>query len=280
MKENTRTYTLFLVALLTLSAYLLADTVDAMIGKSLSAAPKFTGPLSQERAGMVPRKELSDYSSVLERGLFGEGKAPSAGDSSTIESSAYTLIGTVEGSSFAGAVLQDAANTQTFYRRNEKLPDGSEIVKVMRDRITLRKPDGGTIDIQVVDDTRIVNMASRGPASARGGVRQVGDDRFLVDQREVASSTENLGKILTQARALPFMENGKTVGFRISEIVAGSIYEKIGLTNGDVIQRVNAEDVSDPGKFFQMYQGLKDERRITIDLLRNGQPQTLNYEIR
>lgn len=280
MKENTRTYTLFLVALLTLSAYLLADTVDAMIGKSLSAAPKFTGPLSRERAGMVPRKELSDYSSVLERGLFGEGKAPSAGDSSTIESSAYTLIGTVEGSSFAGAVLQDAANTQTFYRRNEKLPDGSEIVKVMRDRITLRKPDGGTIDIQVVDDTRIVNMASRGPASARGGVRQVGDDRFLVDQREVASSTENLGKILTQARALPFMENGKTVGFRISEIVAGSIYEKIGLTNGDVIQRVNAEDVSDPGKFFQMYQGLKDERRITIDLLRNGQPQTLNYEIR
>jgi general secretion pathway protein C len=266
------------VALLTLSAYLLADTVDAMIGRSLDAAPKFTGPLAQERAGIAPRKELSDYSSILERGLFGEGKAPSAGAAAAVESSVYTLIGTVEGESFAGAVLQDATNIQTFYRRDEKMPDGSRIVKVLRDRISLRKPDGGTIELQVVDDTKIVNVASRTPAAR--GVRQVSEGKFLVDQREIASSTENLSQILTQARALPFLQEGKTVGFRISEIVPGSIYEKIGLLNGDVIQRVNAEEVSDPGKFFQMYQGLKDERQITIDLLRNGQPQTLNYDIR
>jgi type II secretory pathway component PulC len=37
--------------------------------------------------------------------------------------------------------------------------------------------------------------------------------------------------------------------------------------------------VDDPGKFFQLYQGLKDEKRISIDLLRNGQRQTLNYDI-
>jgi hypothetical protein len=28
-----------------------------------------------------------------------------------------------------------------------------------------------------------------------------------------------------------------------------------------------------------LYQGLKDEKRISIDLLRNGQRQTLNYDI-
>lgn len=280
MKENTKAYTLFLVALLTLSAYFLADTVDAMIGRSLSAAPKYAAPLTEERAGIAPRKELSDYSSILERGLFGDGRAPTAGGSPAAEPSVYTLIGTVEGASFAGAVLQDATNIQTFYRLNETLPDGSRIIKVKRDQVTLRRPDGGTIDIQVVDDTKIVNVASRTPVPPRGGVRQISGDRFLVDQREVASSTENLSTILTQARALPYLQDGKTVGFRISEIVPGSIYEKIGLTNGDIIQRVNAEDVSDPGKFFQMYQGLKDERQITIDLLRNGQPQTLNYDIR
>jgi general secretion pathway protein C len=282
MKESAKAYTLFLVALLTLSAYFLADTVDAMISRSLSAAPKYTSPLASEQAGIAPRKELSDYSSILERGLFGEGKAPSAGGGPVAaESSVYTLIGTVEGASFSGAVLQDSSNAQVFYRRNETLPDGSQIVKVMRDRVTLRQADGSTIDLQVVDDTKIVNVASRTPtAAARGGVRQVADDKFVVDQREVASSTENLSKILTQARALPFLEDGKTVGFRISEIVPGSIYDKIGLQNGDVIQRVNSEDVSDPGKFFQMYQGLKDERHITIDLLRSGQRQTLNYDIR
>jgi general secretion pathway protein C len=102
----------------------------------------------------------------------------------------------------------------------------------------------------------------------------------MVDQREVTASTENVNQLLTQARALPYMEQGKTVGFRISEIVPGSLYEKIGLLNGDIIQKINSQDVDDPAKFFQMYQSLKEERSISIDLMRGGQRQTLNYEIR
>ena len=98
-----------------------------------------------------------------------------------------------------------------------------------------------------------------------------------MDQQAVAASTENLSQILSQARALPYMEQGKTVGFRISEIAPGSLYERIGLQNGDVIQRINSQDVDDPGKFFQ---GLKEEKSISIDLMRGGQRQTLNYEIR
>jgi general secretion pathway protein C len=277
MKENSKPYTLALIVLLTLSAYLLADTVDAMIGRSLDATAKVSTPVNQERAGIVPRKELSDYSSILERGLFGDGKGPSSGPAAAETYTAYTLIGTIEGESFAGAVLADATNQQAFYRRGEKLPDGARIVKVTRDRVSLKRPDGETVEIQIVDDTKIVNVAKAVPAN---GVRKVGEGRFMVDQREIASSAENLSQVLTQARALPYMEAGKTVGFRISEIVPGSIYEKIGLVNGDVVQRVNSQDVDDPGKFFQLYQGLKDEKRISIDLLRNGQRQSLNYDVR
>ena len=278
MKENSKAYVFALVALLTLSAYLLADTVDAMIGRSLDASAKVSISGSQERAGIEPRKELSDYSSILERGVFGDGKGPSSGPAAAETYTAYTLIGTIEGESFAGAVLADATNQQAFYRRGEKLPDGARIVKVTRDRVSLKRPDGETVEIQIVDDTKIVNVAKAVPPA--NGVRKVGEGRFMVDQREIASSAENLSQVLTQARALPYMEAGKTVGFRISEIVPGSIYEKIGLVNGDVVQRVNSQDVDDPGKFFQLYQGLKDEKRISIDLLRNGQRQSLNYDVR
>lgn len=276
MKESAKIHTLIVVGLLTLSAYLLADTVDAMIGRSLEAAPRFTGTGERERAAIPARHELADYSSILDRGLFGEGKAPSAAAvAPAAGASNYILVGTVEGTVFAGAVLQEGAN-QTFYRIKEKLPDGSQLVKVMRDRVTLKRPDGSTSDLQIVDDTKIVNVAMKSPQS---GVRKVGEGKFMVDEREVASSTENLNQLLTQARAIPFQEQGKTVGFRISEIIPGSLYEKIGLVNGDIIQRVNSQDVDDPGKFFQLYQGLKDEKRITVDLLRNGQRQTLNYDI-
>lgn len=272
MKENKTLYTLALIALLTVSAYFLADTVDAMIGRSLDAAPRFTTPLERDRVGLEPRRELSDYSSILERGLFGEGKGPSSGPA--IQSSNYKLIGTVEGGSFSGAVLEDSTG-QAFYRIHQKLPDGSQLVKVKRDRVTLQGPEGSLIDILLVDDAKIVNA---GPNS--DGVKKVADSKYMVDQREMLASTENMSQILTQARALPYMEQGKTVGFRISEIVPGSIYEKIGLQNGDVIQKVNSQDVDDPAKFFQLYQGLRTERYIAIDLIRGGARQTLNYEIR
>ena len=147
MKENKTLYTLALFALLTLSAYFLADTVDAMIGRSLDAAPQFTTPLERDRPVLEPRKELSDYSSILERGLFGDGKGPSSGPAA--ESSNYKLIGTVEGLRFSGAVLEDSTG-QTFYRIHKKLPDGSRIIKVMRDKVTLQRAEGSTFDIELV----------------------------------------------------------------------------------------------------------------------------------
>ena len=275
MKKDTTLYTLSLVALLTLSAYFLADTVDAMIGRSLEAAPKYTSALGQDRQVMEPRKELSSYSSILERGIFGDGKMSSTGGGST-QTANYTLIGTIEGTQFAGAILEDKTG-QAFYRLNQKLPDDSTLVKVMRDKVSLRRPDGVIVNIQVEDNTKIVTQQ---PHATSSTVRKLGDGRFVVDQKEVVASTENLSQLLTQARALPYQEHGKTVGFRISEITPGSIYEKIGLQNGDVIQRVNTQDVDDPAKFFQLYEGLKNERSIAIDLLRGGQRQTLNYEIR
>ncbi len=274
MKPNKKTYSLVLVALLTVSAYFLADTVDAMIGRSLDAAPKFTTPLQRDRSVIEPRRELSDYSSILDRGIFGEGKSSSAAPAA-VETTLYKLIGTVEGDVFAGAVLEDSTG-QAFYRIHQTLPDGSQIVKVLQDRVTLKRSDGAKSELQIVDDTKIVNVNKSAGNSARKGP----DGKWLLDQREVAAGTENLSQLLTQARALPYMEQGKTVGFRISEIVPGSLYEKIGLQNGDVIQKINSQEVDDPGKFFQMYQSLKEERSISLDLVRAGQRQTLNYEIR
>ena len=276
MKENTL-YTLILVMLLTVSAYFLADTVDAMIGRSLEAAPKYTTPMERDRTTLQPKRELSEYSSILERGLFGEGKSPSSSPAAAASVS-YKLIGTIEGEQFSGAVLEDSTG-QAFYRINQKLPDGSAIVKVIRDKVSIRRSDGVMVDVEVVDDTKIVTMQKPGIGGGPG-VKRLSDGKFAVDQQEVIASTENMSQILTQARALPYLEQGKTVGFKISEIVPGSIYEKIGLQNGDVIQRVNSQDVDDPGKFFQLYQGLKNERSISIDLLRGGQRQTLTYDIR
>lgn len=275
MKENGAIYTISLVLLLTLSAYFLADTVDALIGRSLEASPAAATLAETGRRTIEPKRELSDYMQILDRGLFGDGRVPAKEGA---VASSFRLIGTVEGEVFSGAVLEDASLVQNFYRLGEKLPDGSQLVKVMRDRAALRLSDGSTTDLQIVEDTKIVAVPKKGAGGP--GIRKVADRKFMVDQGMVTSSTENLNQLLTQARALPYIENGKTAGFRISEIVPGSLFEKVGLQNGDIIQRINSQDVDDPGKFFQIYQGLKEEKNITVDVLRAGQRQTFSYEIR
>lgn len=85
--------------------------------------------------------------------------------------SAYRLVGTVGSSSFSGAVLVDAKGVQTFFRLHEKLPDGSEIVKVRVDNISLKGADGALYDMYILHETRAAASAqSRFPVDPYAGI--------------------------------------------------------------------------------------------------------------
>ena len=79
---------------------------------------------------------------------------------------------------------------------------------------------------------------------------------------------------------MPFFENGKTVGFRVFAIKPGSVFEKIGLQNGDVINRVNGVELTDPTKAISLFTELQNEGHIAVDLQRNKQSKNFSYEIR
>ena len=48
----------------------------------------------------------------------------------------------------------------------------------------------------------------------------------------------------------------------------------------DIIQRVNDVELTSPEKMYTIFQNLKDEKRMTVDILRQGRKNTLTYEIR
>ena len=111
-------------------------------------------------------------------------------------------------------------------------------------------------------------------------VEPVSDTRWILDRASLPTKTRDLTRILLQARAVPSVKQGRTVGFRITGISHGSIYEKIGLRNGDVLRRVNMQNLDDPAKLFKLYQEMRNKRHISIFLSRNGQNQTFDYDIR
>ncbi|HSH68916.1 MAG TPA: type II secretion system protein GspC, partial [Deferrisomatales bacterium] len=111
-------------------------------------------------------------------------------------------------------------------------------------------------------------------------IRSVGEDKWLIDSREVEEATANMSRLMTQVRVVPNFTDGQPDGFKVFAIRPGSLFAKIGLQNGDVLKRINGVEIQGPEQAFEAYQRLKDETSIQIDLSRRDANHTFNYEIR
>lgn len=97
---------------------------------------------------------------------------------------------------------------------------------------------------------------------------------------QVQQQLGDLPALLSQARVVPNYSNGKADGFVISEISQGSLYQQAGLQNGDVILRVNGQQVTSAQQAMSMYQGLQNAAAIDLELMRAGQMKQVHFDIR
>lgn len=111
-------------------------------------------------------------------------------------------------------------------------------------------------------------------------VTQVDDGNYELDGRFLEEQLQNIGTLMTQARVVPNMISGKIQGYKIFAIKPGSLYEKLGLKNGDIIERVNGVEVKTPDKALTLLQELRYERRFELDYIRQGQKNTSTYNVR
>jgi general secretion pathway protein C len=88
-----------------------------------------------------------------------------------------------------------------------------------------------------------------------------------------------MGQLFTQMRAIPNMQDGKTDGFRLSEVVPGSLFSQMGLRNGDVVSSIGGQDLNDPTQAIGMLNSLRQASSLAITVMRHGRPVELNYQI-
>ncbi|HPM41693.1 MAG TPA: general secretion pathway protein GspC, partial [bacterium] len=72
---------------------------------------------------------------------------------------------------------------------------------------------------------------------------------------------------------------GKVSGMKILSVKGDSIFAKLGMRRGDVLQKINGMEL-DVKRGFEIFNQLKDSKNIQLDLIRQGQPTSLEYEIR
>lgn len=100
-----------------------------------------------------------------------------------------------------------------------------------------------------------------------------------LNKQKLQKQMRNFSTLLSQARVTPNFTNKKPDGFMISAIVKGSLYEEIGLLNGDVIKKVNGESVTGAEQAMRMYRELQNATFIDVEIERNGSLQQLSYTI-
>jgi len=171
----------------------------------------------------------------------------------------------------------------------ESFAPNTKIVKIQPDRIEFVNSGrleyaevlGEGIDIFGPPKRGPVASApsARAPADKSATVRSEGEGRYTVDKREIDDAIQNLDKLYTQIRAVPNFSGGKVSGMKVLSVKSGSIFAKLGLRRGDVLQKINGMEL-DVRRGFEIFNQLKEESNIRLDLIRQGQPTTLEYEIR
>ena len=117
------------------------------------------------------------------------------------------------------------------------------------------------------------------PKPQAGGGADATRVEIRLDSRDVEAALSDLNKIMAQARVVPHMDGGKISGYTVFDIVPGSLYTKLGVQNNDVMQRVNGVEIKSPDALYQLFQQIRHEKRIVLDLLRGGTRKSVNIEI-
>jgi len=284
------------LATLTLSSYFTAD-IAALIAGQYIPDP---APIRSSRLGgnFGRAKSISDYQAVFSRNLFNsqglipgeEGQQSNGGlqdlGGTPVKSMLpLTLIGTIimidEMRSIA--TIEDKAASMIYpVRIEDEIPNKLRVIKIEPRRVIfVNKSSGRREYLDLPEELQGANPTlTAGKPSVGGGIEKVAPTQFNVSRSEVDKALADFNNILTQARAVPNFENGVAAGYKLFQIVPGSIYDKLGLQNGDVITGLNGSPINDPGKAFEMISELKTSNHLELQVKKEGKPSsTYTYDI-
>jgi len=201
------------------------------------------------------------------------------------------LMGTVvfRKAKFSVALIKDRnANKFSYYGIDDQVM-GASLRRIERFKVILEN-NGRLESLEIKEaesklksmmQPKLFSPLSPSPSAGSGSAfDEIGPGKFAVPRNVIDETMANFGQILTQARMVPnITPDNKTDGFKIFQIKPGSIFEKMGLKDQDVLKRVNGQDLDSMEKSMGLFGALRNEKTISIDIVRNGTRLNYTYEI-
>lgn len=211
-----------------------------------------------------------------------------------------TLTGTFQfGSVGFAMVIGPDGHTEEVYRVGDCIPRAEggrdapctsaqgRLVQVEHDRITVNF--GGQRSVVIMESQAPPGSPTQDGAGPPGKPAQSSADgtpnrsgntiEMHLPAAEVEKTFENFAEIVKQALVLPFMKDGATVGFQIQRIQPGSVFQRLGLQNMDVIRGVNGQPITTADQALRLFSLFRNERRVNLDVDRGAENLQMSYII-
>jgi type II secretion system protein C len=293
---------LFLISLV---AYFLALAVGNgvklhLASREVAGVSDSPGQLRLRRPQAGPRPRAY-YNTIVQRDIFSRAPVATAAAPVQDENLDITLVGT---SHLSGGkpfiIVETSDGEQSLYRLGDTIHNVGRVVSIGHNQaIVLHNGHRVAIRIPNVEDgntpapvpfglrrRRFQPYLRRLPGSPYGPygspqsqVQRLSSNRYVIGRVAVDRGLSNMGSLFTQIRALPNLQNGSSKGFRLSQIHPGSIFQQIGLEDGDVVTGAQGQQVNDPIRAMMLLNALRNSQSITLNLIRNGSPLQLHYTI-
>jgi general secretion pathway protein C len=257
-----------------------------------SLIPEAPPPRARANYGAGPRTRTEqDYQIVFNRCLFNSKGACVEGENKEISgipvktTLPFNLIGTViltNAAQSIGTIEDKSASTVYPVRKDDEIPGKAKITSVEPRRVVFVNTSSNRLEyVELPEEPETgTRIAVTSTAGAKPGIEQLSSTQFNVSRSEVDKALGDLNNVLTQARAVPNFENGQPAGYKLFQIVPGSIYAQLGLHDGDVINSLNGEPINDPGRAFAMLSALKEMNHLELGVKRDGRQSAFAYDIR
>ncbi len=285
---------LALVLLISWVAAGLADSIMAGYIKDTTGSITPRAQFEPERPG---GRYTPDYSEIIKSNIFNSSQAardittaPSAPGkeptgSAPITSLDLRLIGTAFDSSgqLKIAVIEEKdSGRQQLYRLNEFVA-GAKIIAVKRNSVILLHD--GRREMLMVDFShsgvdKNLKRASFAAGFPSGPITKLSESDYALSKRYVESQLKNMNRLITQVRAVPNIDkDGLTRGFKLFAIKKGSIFDRIGLRNKDIVNKINDVEINSAEKALELFQALRNETSFSVDMLRGSKKITLRFTV-
>jgi general secretion pathway protein C len=245
-----------------------ARTVNAVIGSSLASSLEPAVAPTETQLAAAPVSGPGSIEEDLE-----ETKLP------------LTLLGTLAAlepeNSWAAIEDRDSKLTRTV-KINDELRPNATVLRIERRRIVIQE-NGSPRELTLAEDPAVAAAAGAGGVAAVPRPRRPGP--AAMRQAAVAPGPppapppdgRNPATLFAQARILPKYENGQMVGVQLNAIKPGSMFEQIGIKNGDVITELNGIKIDSPEQSAKILLEFVDAKTFQVVVQNPQGTQTLTY---